>query len=405
MTYTAVIVGGGIAGSLSAIALHKAGITSVVHEAYDRSADHVGAFLTLAVNALDALRALDLDLDGVGFDTPKITLTSGSGRKLGELPYGTAVSEGAKSRTVKRADLYRALRDEAVRRGVRIEYGKRLVEAETTGGRVLARFADGGTATGDLLIGADGLRSRTREIIDPHAPGARYAGLLNTGGYARGVSTGSEPGTMHAIFGKRCFFVYTVDPYGEVWWMAQPARADEPAPGELAAITPEEWRARLIDLFRHDRGPAVDLITATGEIFTGWNTYDLPTVPRWHRDRMIVIGDAAHATSSSIGQGAAMAIEDTVVLAKCLRDGPDVDSAFTTYERARRGRVERVVEQGKRTGEWKALGPLTRGVRDLVMGLAMKRMARTGDDPSGWIYDHHLDWDAPVIGRAVGGRP
>ncbi len=105
MTYTAVIVGGGIAGSMSAIALHKAGIPSVVHEAYDRSADHVGAFLTLAVNALDALRALDLDLDGVGFDTPKITLTSGSGRKLGELPYGTAVSEGAKSRTVKRADL------------------------------------------------------------------------------------------------------------------------------------------------------------------------------------------------------------------------------------------------------------------------------------------------------------
>jgi 2-polyprenyl-6-methoxyphenol hydroxylase-like FAD-dependent oxidoreductase len=372
MTYTAVIAGGGISGSLSAIALHKAGISSVVYEAYDRGADHVGAFLTLAVNALDALRALDLDLDGVGFDTPRITMTSGSGRRLGELPYGTAGSVGPKSRTVKRADLYRALRDEAVR-------------------------ADEQVALGRAAVGADGLRSRTREIIDPHAPAARYAGLLNTGGYAHGVSTGSEPGTMHAIFGKRCFFVYTVDPYGEVWWMAQPARADEPAPAELAAITQEEWRTHLIGLFRDDRGPAVDLITATAEIFTGWNTYDLPTVPRWHRDRMIVIGDAAHATSSSIGQGAAMAIEDTVVLATCLRDGPGVDAAFATYERQRRRRVERVVEQGKRTGDWKALGPLTRGVRDLIMGLAMKRMARTGADPSGWIYDHHLDWDTPVV--------
>ena len=62
MAYTAVIIGAGIAGSASAIALHKAGIRSVVYEAYDRSADNAGVFLTLAVNALDALRALDLDV-------------------------------------------------------------------------------------------------------------------------------------------------------------------------------------------------------------------------------------------------------------------------------------------------------------------------------------------------------
>jgi len=111
---------------------------------------------------------------------------------------------------------------------------------------------------------------------------------------------------------------------------------------------------------------------------------------------MIVIGDAAHATAPSIGQGAAMAIEDTVVLARCLRDSPDIESAFTAYERLRRDRVERVVDQGNRTGGWKALGPLARVPRDVVMSLAMKRMARLGDDPSKWIYDHHIDWDEPV---------
>jgi FAD-dependent urate hydroxylase len=381
---------------LSAIALHKAGIRSVVYEAYDRAADNVGVFLTLAVNALDALRTLDLDVSGLGFDTPRMTISSGSGKKLGELPYGTALVGGIVSRTVKRADLYRALRDEAIRCGVRIEYGKRLVDAERSGDGVLARFADGSTAVGDLLIGADGLRSRTREIIAPHAPGARYNGLLNTGGYARAISTGGEPGIMHAIFGRRCFFAYTSHPNGEVWWVANPPSATEPTPAELAAISPEQWRARLIDLFRHDRGPAVDIIAATDEIFAGWNTYDVPTVPKWHNDRMIIIGDAAHATAPSIGQGAAMAIEDAVVLAKCLRDSPAIESAFAAYERLRRERVERVVEQGRRTGGWKALGPIARVPRDLIMSLGMKHMARTGNDPSQWIYEHHIDWHETV---------
>jgi FAD-dependent urate hydroxylase len=396
MAYTAVIIGGGIAGASSAIALRKAGVKPVIYEAYDRTADNAGVYLTLAVNALDALRALDLDVSELGFDTPRITITSGSGRKLGELPYGTALPDGTVSRTVKRADLYRALREQAIRCGVHIEYGKRLVDAETTDDGVVARFADGTTAEGDLLIGADGLRSRTREIIAPNAPGARYAGLLNTGGYARGISAGGEPGMMNAIFGRRCFFAYTTHPNGEVWWVANPASATEPTPAELAAITPQEWRARLIDLFRRDRGPAVDIIAATEEIFAGWNTYDVPTVPKWHRDRMIIVGDAAHATAPSIGQGAAMAIEDTVVLAKCLRDSSGIASAFATYEQLRRERVERVVEQGNRTGGWKALGPVARVPRDLIMSLAMKRMARTGNDPSQWIYEHHIDWDEPI---------
>ena len=408
MAYTAVVIGGGIAGSASAIALHKAGIRSVVYEAYDRTADNAGVFLTLAVNALDALRSLDLDVGGLGFDTPRITITSGSGRKLGELPYGTALPDGIVSRTVKRADLYGALREQAISSGVRFEHGKRLVDADNTGDGVRARFADGTgdgvrarfvdgtTAAGDLLIGADGLRSRTREIIDPRAPGARYAGLLNTGGYARGISVAGEPGMMNALFGRRCFMAYTAHPNGEVWWVANPACATEPTPAELAAITPQEWRTRLTGLFRPDRGPAADIIAATDKIFAGWNTYDLPAVPRWHHDRMIIIGDAAHATAPSIGQGAAMAIEDAVVLAKCLRDNPSIPSAFITYERLRRVRVERVVEQGKRTGEWKALNLIARVPRDLIMSLAMKRMARTGNDPSQWIYDHHIDWDEPV---------
>ncbi|MGW2094983.1 FAD-dependent monooxygenase [Promicromonospora sukumoe] len=402
MTYTAMVVGGGIAGMTCAIALEAAGSRATVYEAYDRTAENAGVYLTLAVNALDALRAVDVDVRGLGFDTPRITMTSGSGRRLGELPYGTGLegtgAGGLTSRTVKRADLYRRLRDEALRRGVRFEHGRRLVGAAPSGpapsdGGVVASFADGTTAEGDLLIGADGLRSRTRELIAPDAPGARYNGLLNTGGYATGITVDSDPGMMNAIFGRRCFFAYTPHPDGEVWWVANPPSPVEPTPAELAAITPEGWRRRLIDLFRDDKGPAADIIGATERIFAGWNTYDVPSVPVWHDGRMIIIGDAAHATAPSIGQGAAMAIEDAVVLAKCLRDLPTVQSAFAAYEGLRRERVERVVEQGRRTGGWKAVHPLAAVPRDLVMRLGMAHMARTGNDPSRWIYEHHIDWN------------
>lgn len=403
MAYTAMVVGGGIAGTTCALALHRAGIGATVYEAYDRTAVNAGVYLTLAVNALDALRAADVDIDGLGFDTPRITMTSGSGRTLGELPYGTSADgtgDGVTSRTVKRADLYRRLREEALRRGVRFEHGKRLVDASMPDSGVVAQFADGSGAEGDLLIGADGLRSRTREIIAPGAPGARYNGLLNTGGYARGIQVDSEPGMMNAIFGRRCFFAFTPHPDGEVWWVANPPSPVEPKPEELAAIGPQQWRRRLIELFQDDRGPAADIIRATDEIFAGWNTYDVPSVPTWHNGRMIIIGDAAHATAPSIGQGAAMAIEDAVVLAKCLRDRPTVGSAFAAYEGLRRERVERVVEQGRRTGGWKALHPLAAVPRDLVMRLGMKHMARTGNDPSRWIYEHHIEWDERAPGTS-----
>ncbi|GAA3665099.1 FAD-dependent monooxygenase [Nonomuraea antimicrobica] len=390
------VIGGGIAGTASAIALHKAGFEAVIYEAYDRPADDVGAFLTLAVNALDALRALDFDITHLGFETPRITVTSGSGKRIGRLPHGQALPDGTVSRTVKRAELYRALREQAVRHGVRIEYGKRLADADSTERGVRATFADGSTAEGGLLIGADGLRSRTRQIIDPAAPRERYGGMINVGGYTHGIQTGGEPGTMHAIFGRRAFFAHTTHPDGEVWWAANLMRPTEPTPAGLASIRPPQWRAELVEAFRPDHGPALALIEATDRLVTGWTTYDVPSVPNWHRDRLIIIGDAAHATVPSIGQGAAMALEDAVVLAKCLRDSPDIASAFATYEQVRRDRVERVVAQGRRTDSWKTLGPIARIPRDLIMSLALKRLARTGHDPSRWIYEHHVDWDQPA---------
>ncbi|WP_068898256.1 FAD-dependent oxidoreductase [Planomonospora sphaerica] len=388
MTKRAMIIGGGIAGPVTAMALRQAGIDSDVYEAYDRGADGVGAFLTLAVNGLEALRLLGLHdlVCELGVDTPRMEMSNGRGRLL--------ASFRQPGRTLKRADLYRALRDEAVRRGVRVHYGKRLTDAETTVDGVRAVFADGSTAEGDLLVGADGLRSRTRTLIDPGAPRARHVGLLNTGGFARGVTVPGRPGTNHFIFGRRCFFGYLVHPDGEVWWFANPPSRREPTPEELAAITPAQWRARLVELFRDDTGPMLDIIGATEHILPGWNTYDFPTVPRWSGGRMVIIGDAAHATSPSSGQGASMAIEDAVVLAKCLRDVPGTRDAFAAFERLRRTRVERVVAQGRRNGSGKAPGPFGALFRDLTLPLFVRQMDRR--NALAWMHDHRISWDDRV---------
>src|SRR5918999_2244827 len=273
----ALIVGGGVAGPVAAMALRQAGIDSVVYEAYAGGADGAGSFLTFASNGLDALRTLDAHhlVLSEGFPTPRMTIQSGTGKHLGDVPNGGTLPDGTVSQTLKRADLYRALRDAAVRRGANIEYGKRLVDAETTPGDVVARFEDGTEAEGDLLIGADGIHSRTRRIIDPSAPGARYVPVLNIGGYVRDVTVEAEPGTFRMVFGKRAFFGYAVHPSGEVWWFANPPRADQPPGAELAAVSTKQWREMLMDLFAGDATPAVEIIRSTPGELAGWATYDL----------------------------------------------------------------------------------------------------------------------------------
>jgi FAD-dependent urate hydroxylase len=393
----ALIVGGGVAGPVAAMALQRAGMESVVYEAYAGGAEEAGSFLTFASNGLDALRTIDahrLVLER-GFPTPRMEIQSGTGKHLGVVPNGGTLPDGTVSHTLKRSDLYRTLRDEAIRRGARVEHGKRLTDAETRpDGGVVARFEDGTEAEGDLLIGADGIHSRTRHIIDPSAPEARYIPVLNIGGYADGVRVQAEPETFHMVFGKRAFFGYAVHPSGEVWWFANPPRPEEPTRAELAATSSERWLEMLVDLFTEDDSPAVEIIRATPGKLAGWATYDLPKVPTWQRGSMIVIGDAAHATSPSSGQGASMAIEDGVVLACCLRDLPDVQQAFAAYERLRRKRVERIVAHGARTSNSKAAGPVGRKIRDFMMPTILKRVANSGS--LAWMHDYHIDWSAKV---------
>jgi len=391
----ALIAGGGIAGPVAAMALQRAGIDAVVYEAHVPGNDEAGSYLTVATNGLDALAAIDADKPvlAAGFPTPVNVLLSGTGRRLGAVSNGGRLPDGTVSQTIKRARLYRALHDEATARGVRLEYGRRLVGAEVApGGGVEAAFDDGGRETGDVLIGADGVHSATRRLLDPAAPSGRYVGLVNFGGYTPDAAP-AEPGAWHMIFGRRAFFGYVVDPAGGTVWFANVPRPPV-TPAERAATPPEQWQRQLVELFAGDRGPASELIAAGALELAGDNTHDLPSVPTWSKGPMVIVGDAAHAPAPTSGQGASMAAEDGVVLAQCLRDLPSVPEALAAYQARRRARVERIVAQGARTSSAKTPGPMGRVVRDLALPLVFRFLVT--EKSMAWIYDHHIDWDERV---------
>jgi FAD-dependent urate hydroxylase len=395
MTRNVIIAGGGIAGTVAALALRRAGLAPTVHEAHPAGADDRGAFLTVAVNGQAALAALGLDPAALaaGFPTPTLTMTNGAGRWYADLPLGGRTGDGLVTRTIRRADLYAALRDEVVRQGIPISYGHRLAAIERRGGRITAVFDDGSRAAGDLLVGADGLHSRTRSLLDPAAPAPRDLRLLNTGGFTdRPLDVGAAPGSLHMAFGRRSFFGWCVAPDGTVWWFANPPQRTERERWDAA-----EWRAYLLDLFADDAVPARAIVAATGEILGPWPTWDLPAVPVWQDGRVALVGDAAHAVAPSSGQGASMAMEDAVALARCLRDHAETTDALAAYERTRRPRVEKIVAYGRRSSNTKIVGPVGRVVRDLVLPPILRAVARR--DAQRWILDHRVDWDQPEHDR------
>jgi FAD-dependent urate hydroxylase len=392
----ALIIGGGVAGPVTAMALQRAGIDAVVYEAHPQTTEEVGSYLTVATNGLDALRVIDADKPVLaeGFPTPTNVLLSSGGRRLGAVSNGGTLPDGTVSHTIKRARLYRALHQEATRRGIQVEFGKRLVDATVMpDGGVVAHFGDGSQAAGDLLIGADGVHSATRRLIDPAAPAGHYVGLVNFGGHTDQTVPGAEPGVWHMIFGKHAFFGYVDDSTAGTVWFANVPRA-KVSPAERAATTAEEWQRQLVELFADDRGPAADLVAAGRLELAGDSTHDLPSVPTWYKGPMVIIGDAAHAPSPTSGQGASMAAEDAVVLAKCLRDLPDLPRALAAYERLRRARVERIVAQGARTGRSKTPGPVGRVLQGMILPLVFRFLVT--EKSMAWIYGHHIDWDAPV---------
>ena len=393
MIRTALVIGGGIAGPVAAMALQKAGIDAVVYEAYPYRADDAGGGLTLAPNGLDALDVIgagDL-VRPPGMPMTGIVMQDWKGKRLGEFGNPPGVPP---MQFFYRRDLYRVLHEETERRGIRVEHGKRLVSAVETADGVTARFDDGTEATGDILIGADGIHSAVRKLIDADAPDPSYTGLISFGARVANPGVPATGGKMPMSFGKHAFFGYQVfDETSAIWFVNLPQA--EPLSTAQAQQTPAaEWLSLLAAKFAEDRTPAARLIGLTdpADLLIVGPMENMPRVPAWSRGRMVLAGDSAHAPSSSSGQGASLAIESAIVLARCLRDLPH-DQAMVAYETLRRPRVERVIKETTRKNSGKTAGPVGR----VLFALAMRIFTKLAKpEKMAWMFDYRIDWDAPV---------
>ena len=390
---SALVVGGGIAGPVVAAALHKAGIDACVYEAYPAASNGIGGKLALEANGLAALGIIGADAAVRAAATPITRSVVSFARKhLVEMPTLDGVPP---RQVIERGDLHRILHDRAVAAGVSFEYGKRLVGVDESDTAITARFGDGSTARADILVGADGVRSTVRRLIDPLAPTAHYTGMLGFGGTVD-ADLGIEPGLMTFAFGRRAYYLYWAEPDGRVSWGANLPSKRYLTVAEARNVAAAEWLRILRETYADDDPGATLAQRTTAETLDIVGAlHIMPPVPRWHRGRMVLVGDAVHAPSNSTGQGASLAIESAIELARCLRDFPDATSAFAAYERLRRQRVEKIAARGAKMNHAKAPGPLVRKVVPLFLPLMFRMM--DVEKTVGAETRYTIDWSTPAL--------
>ncbi|PZG27123.1 hypothetical protein C1I98_33585, partial [Spongiactinospora gelatinilytica] len=200
-------------------------------------------------------------------------------------------------------------------------------------------------AGADVVVGADGIWSATRKVLDPASPEPAYAGIYALSGVARGVAAiGSG---INMIFARRGAFIHLPAPDGTVWWAAQVAAAEPPADvravglGELAGLFPEE--------------PVTAVLRGATEVGAATLLHVLRPAERRQDGRTVLVGDAAHPVGA--GQGASMAIEDAVALAHALTTAGDVPTALAEFDRVRHDRTGRLVKVAAANRDAKTAGP------------------------------------------------
>ncbi len=362
----AIVIGGGIGGLCTALALRRRGFEAVAYEAAPELRP-VGKGIWVPTNAMQVLERLGIN-DAVGragwpleriqvsTSTPRRVLMDLDLRKF-EAKYGyTTVS-------IHRADLVRVLADALPADALRL--GKRCVGVQADDAGVTARFEDGTEDRGELLVGADGIHSGVREHLFPGV-GTRYGGQTCYRGIADMELPKDLARTCREVWGGAARMGFSAVGPRQVYWFA-PVTAPAGAPGPAGAA----MSSYLADLYAGFPPPIPDVIRNTpAEEIIRTDLFDIPPLGRWWRGRVVLLGDAAHAMTPNLGQGGAQAIEDAYVLADRLTSCPTVGEAFAQYERLRMPKVRWVVRTARRLGRLAHVrGRWTRAVRDAALRL------------------------------------
>jgi 2-polyprenyl-6-methoxyphenol hydroxylase-like FAD-dependent oxidoreductase len=347
---TVLVVGGGLAGSATAIHLAAGGVAVDLIEIKPDAAA-LGSGITLQGNALRELRSLgvweQVRAAGYPFDVTGIRAPDPHGSVVAEIPDAkTGGPDLPAAMGMPRPELARILLDRATEVGVKVRFGTTFTELAQDEDGVDVTFSDGSTGRYDVVVGADGIRSWTRRALGVEletrsigmgiwrAFGPRPASVTRTDLYYGGPSfiAGYCPTSEDSLY------AYIVEP-------AQ----------DRSGLAPDEQLATMRQLSEAYHGPWDEIretLTDPSRVNYTWFETHVLDEP-WNRGRVVLIGDAAHTCPPTIAQGGAMALEDAVVLAELLVDGTSIDQGLWDAFHARRhSRAKTVVDASNTLAQW-----------------------------------------------------
>ncbi|HJT89076.1 MAG TPA: FAD-dependent monooxygenase [Bryobacteraceae bacterium] len=372
------IVGAGMGGLTAAATLRQAGFEVRVYEQANRFA-RIGAGIQMMPNSMKVLRGIGVEspLRRVAFEPySHLNREWDTGAIMRELPMPESLF-GAPYLCMHRADLHDALL--SVLPGEILALNKKLVGLDANTRGVTLQFTDGTRSRADAAIGADGVHSVVRDlIIGPDAPihkgriayRAVFPSALLNFDIGRSRTKWWGPDRHIVIY-------YTRVDRGEVYFVTS-----VPEPAEW--MTRESWSAKgdVRELRAAYEGFHEDVrrVLAACPDCHKWAILEREPLPRWSEGRVALLGDACHPMTPYMAQGAATAIEDAAVLARCLRevDGEDIESAFQRYEAHRKPRTSRI-QAISSANTW----------------------MRGGNEDTSWLYGYDA-WNAPLTEPFVG---
>ena len=349
------IIGAGIGGLAVAAALRKTGREATVYEQAEAFA-RVGAGIQQSPNAMKVHQGLGLEerLRQTAFaPSSRLSREAKTGKVTNDYPWGKAVEEryGAPYLLLHRGDLHTALNDLVP--AASVVRGKKLVSIEPLGDRVGLTFADGTNVEADIVIGADGVHSLVRDCVaGPEQP--RFTGrLAYRTTYPAKLLRSVKLGTSSTKWwGKDRHIViyYVTRARDEIYFTtSQPEKADW--------MTKESWSMKgdlkeMCNAFRDFHYDVQAVLEAAPEVHK-WGIYERDPLPVWSKGRIVLLGDACHPMTPYMASGAAMALEDAVVLARCFDELADarLEHVLDAYEATRKPRTSQV-QVGSSANTW-----------------------------------------------------
>jgi 2-polyprenyl-6-methoxyphenol hydroxylase-like FAD-dependent oxidoreductase len=332
------IIGGGIGGFTTAVALHHFGIDVTIYERAEKIREH-GAGMMLWANSARVINELSL-LDEVlkySGSTDNFFVRNKDGEILMDIATGDF---DVPSICLPRANLLSTLVSAFPSEKVKTSHD--FQSLEQTEKEVLVKFSNGEVAKHDLIIGADGLRSRVREkVFGKDEPIYRGYQIWRGIGEAEGMPENTSSETWGN--GKR-FGILNCGNKRFTWYAAVNFPKDH-------TDLPTGRKAELLEIFSGWHSPICELISSTPEDLIMKNgANDQVLLKSWTKNRVVLLGDSAHACTPNLGQGGGMAIEDAMVLAKSLYKEKDFKSALNLYEKLRKSRTKHIQQRSRLMG-------------------------------------------------------